>query len=111
MQVQDEHGERQVRVNATTAANDVGVVDLVVVLVKSFHTAEAMGGATALLGPQTLVLSLQNGLGHEDILPRSSAEREYWRAKPMSAVCCWHRVRSELAWRVSTLTSVNWTGN
>jgi len=44
------------------------VVDLVVVLVKSFHTAEAIGGATALLGPQTLVLSLQNGLGHEDIL-------------------------------------------
>ena len=56
------------RVNATTDVNDVGVADLVVVLVKSFHTAEAMAGATALLGPQTLVLSLQNGLGHEDIL-------------------------------------------
>ena len=68
LQVQDERGERQVLVNATTDANDVGVAELVVVLVKSFHTAEAMAGATALLGPQTLVLSLQNGLGHEDIL-------------------------------------------
>ncbi|MFW3894960.1 ketopantoate reductase family protein [Pseudomonas bharatica] len=68
LQVHDERGERQVRVNATSDANDVGVADLVVVLVKSFHTAEAIAGATALLGPQTLVLSLQNGLGHEDIL-------------------------------------------
>ncbi|MGE8323225.1 MAG: ketopantoate reductase family protein, partial [Pseudomonas sp.] len=58
LQVQDERGERQVRVHATRDANDVGVADLVVVLVKSFHTAEAIAGATALLGPQTLVLSL-----------------------------------------------------
>ncbi|MCX2887733.1 MULTISPECIES: ketopantoate reductase family protein [Pseudomonas] len=68
LQVQDERGERSVRVNATTCAEDIGAVDLVVVLVKSFHTADAIAGATALFGPQTLVLSLQNGLGHEDIL-------------------------------------------
>jgi 2-dehydropantoate 2-reductase len=40
------------------------------VLVKSFHTDQAMAGALALMGPQTDVLSLQNGLGHEDILAR-----------------------------------------
>lgn len=66
--VQDTRSERTVRVQAATRAEGIGPVDLVVVLVKSFHTAAAMRGAAALIGPHTLVLSLQNGLGHEDIL-------------------------------------------
>ena len=60
--------DRTVAVHAATTAQPAGVVDLVVVLVKSFHTQQAMQGATSLIGPNTLVLSLQNGLGHEDIL-------------------------------------------
>src|SRR5690349_785022 len=61
-------GERIVRAKAAIDARHVGVVDLVVVLVKSFHTREAMQGAGSLVGPNTVVMSLQNGLGHEDIL-------------------------------------------
>lgn len=68
LQVDDANGSRRVAVRATTEAGDVGVADLVVVLVKSFHTDAAMRGALALVGPGTAVLSLQNGLGHEDIL-------------------------------------------
>ncbi len=61
-------GERRVAVNAATACTEVGTVDLVIVLVKSFHTRDAIAGATALIGAHTVVLSLQNGLGHEDVL-------------------------------------------
>jgi len=61
-------GERRVAVNATTRCAEVGVVDLVIVLVKSFHTREAIAGAAPLIGEHTVVLSLQNGLGHEDVL-------------------------------------------
>jgi len=61
-------GERVVEVKAATDARGLGVVDLVIVLVKSFHTGEAMLAAKSLVGPETVVLSLQNGLGHEDIL-------------------------------------------
>lgn len=64
----EEDIERSVRINATAHAEEVGPVDLLVVLVKSFATREAIAGATALVGPQTVVLSLQNGLGHEDLL-------------------------------------------
>ncbi|MDO8774806.1 MAG: 2-dehydropantoate 2-reductase [Burkholderiaceae bacterium] len=64
--------DRTVQVRAATSAQgvsmDTGMVDLVIVLVKSFHTGEAMASATTLIGPDTMVLSLQNGLGHEDIL-------------------------------------------
>jgi 2-dehydropantoate 2-reductase len=61
-------GERRVQVQAATHAEGVGPVDLVIVLVKSFQTREAIAGAKALIGERTVVLSLQNGLGHEDIL-------------------------------------------
>ncbi|SAL61481.1 ketopantoate reductase family protein [Caballeronia humi] len=66
--VDDADGSRYVKVRATTQAAEVGAVDLVVVLVKSFHTDSAMRSALGLIGPDTLVLSLQNGLGHEDVL-------------------------------------------
>lgn len=54
--------------HATCDPAEVGVADLVIVLVKSFHTREAMTAALGVVGPRTAVLSLQNGLGHEDIL-------------------------------------------
>lgn len=60
--------DRTVAVRAATMAQPVGTVELVIVLVKSFHTAEAMQAAMSLLAPGTTVLSLQNGLGHEDVL-------------------------------------------
>uniref|UniRef100_UPI00334108E2 ketopantoate reductase family protein n=1 Tax=Castellaniella defragrans TaxID=75697 RepID=UPI00334108E2 len=68
LRLRDHDGERRVRIPATTSAAQVGPVGLVILLVKSFHTREAMDQAAPLLGPETLVLSLQNGLGHEDIL-------------------------------------------
>jgi 2-dehydropantoate 2-reductase len=68
LQVDDANGSRHVRVRAATSAAEVGAADVVIVLVKSFHTEEAMRGAPQLIGPDTAVLSLQNGLGHEDVL-------------------------------------------
>jgi 2-dehydropantoate 2-reductase len=60
--------DRTVRVKARTSADGIGAADLVVVLVKSYHTREAIANAPALVGPDTVVMSLQNGLGHEEIL-------------------------------------------
>jgi len=64
--------ERTVTVRATTDCRDIaaagGPVDLLIVLVKSFHTESAIASALPIVGPRTTVLSLQNGLGHEDVL-------------------------------------------
>jgi 2-dehydropantoate 2-reductase len=54
--------------NAQEIASKTGSIDFIVVLVKSFHTHEAITSATSIIGPKTVVLSLQNGLGHEDVL-------------------------------------------
>jgi 2-dehydropantoate 2-reductase len=60
--------DRVVSIRAAIPPEAGGPVDLVIVLVKSFHTAEAVKAAIGLVGPATTVFSLQNGLGHEDVL-------------------------------------------
>ena len=60
--------DRTVAARAVVAAAGQAPVDCVIVLVKSAQTHDAVSAATALIGPDTCVLSLQNGLGHEDIL-------------------------------------------
>ena len=46
----------------------IGFADLVIVLVKSFHTRQAVEDAASIIGPDTMVMSIQNGLGHEEII-------------------------------------------
>ncbi len=60
--------DRTVPARAATSALGQPPVDCVIVLVKSAQTREAMAASVSLLGADTTVLSLQNGLGHEDIL-------------------------------------------
>ncbi|MBP2637619.1 MAG: 2-dehydropantoate 2-reductase [Firmicutes bacterium] len=43
-------------------------VDVVIILVKGFHTVAAVNGARGLFREDTIVCSLQNGIGNEDIL-------------------------------------------
>ena len=59
-------GDRTVRVNATGDARDAGPCDLVIIATKAMHVAAAAEGAKALLKPDTVVLSIQNGLGGPD---------------------------------------------
>ena len=66
--MQDGDAERRVVVRASTSVEGLPPADLVIVLVKSFHTRSAIEGARSIVGPETVVVSLQNGLGHEEIL-------------------------------------------
>jgi 2-dehydropantoate 2-reductase len=73
LRLDDGERRRNVEVKATVgplvAATDRGVaVDLVIVLVKSFDTAAAIDAARAIVGPETVVLTLQNGVGCEDTI-------------------------------------------
>jgi 2-dehydropantoate 2-reductase len=64
----DDGVERSVMVRAATACADLEAMDLVIVLVKSLDTRRAIEAAGPIVGPDTVVMSLQNGLGHEDEL-------------------------------------------
>ena len=51
-----------------TGVEGIAPVDLLVVLVKSYDTRDALAAAAPVVGPDTTILSLQNGLGQEDII-------------------------------------------
>ena len=61
-------GEEAVPVRATTSMDDVGPVDLLIVLVKAQQTENVMRTAGSLLAHGAAVLSLQNGIGNEDVI-------------------------------------------
>lgn len=61
-------GVTTVKVRAAASPEGLEPFDLVIVLVKSFDTRSALEGARSLVGPHTAILSLQNGLGHEDVI-------------------------------------------
>ncbi|HEY8907942.1 MAG TPA: 2-dehydropantoate 2-reductase, partial [Rhodoferax sp.] len=54
--------------DCTEIAASSGTVDLIIVLVKSFHTREVIESALSIIGENTVVMSLQNGMGHEQVL-------------------------------------------
>ena len=66
LRVEGASGDRTVAMEATTDAREVGTVELVVVATKAYDVAQAARAAEPLLGPETLVLTIQNGLGSAD---------------------------------------------
>ncbi len=61
-------GDIVARPKATTRTEDIGTAELVIVFVKSTATAKAAGTAAGLLGPDTAVLTLQNGYGNAEAI-------------------------------------------
>ena len=66
-------GNRTVRIHATTEPEKVGPCDLVIVATKAMDVEQAAGAARPLIGPDTAVLSIQNGLGGQ--LARACQEK------------------------------------
>ena len=64
----DADGRTTVEVEAVTSTAGLRPPDLLVVLVKSFDTRVAMESAAHLIGDDTLILTLQNGVGCEEII-------------------------------------------
>ena len=66
LHVEGASGDRTVRLQATSDPGEVGAVDLVVVATKARDVEAAAERARPLLGPETVVVPIQNGLGSAD---------------------------------------------
>ena len=65
LRLEDKSGLAQtIRLPATDKPSEVGVVELVLVFVKCYHTEAAVSNALPMIGPDSVVLSLQNGWGN-----------------------------------------------
>lgn len=63
-------GDRTVPLHATTNAAEAGVCDLVIIATKAMHVEQAAQASKAIVGPDSVVLSIQNGLGGPDTAAR-----------------------------------------
>jgi 2-dehydropantoate 2-reductase len=61
-------GEIRTHPKASTSPDDVGIMDIVYVFTKAHHTGSAAAIAARLSGPETTVVSLQNGWGNSDVI-------------------------------------------
>ena len=61
-------GNWQAKVKVTAQPQEIGAADLVIICVKSYDTKEAAVAAKPLLGDNTRVLTLQNGIGNIEII-------------------------------------------
>jgi 2-dehydropantoate 2-reductase len=60
--------ERLYRVRAVLPGEEKEAQDLIILFTKAYITREALAANRNLIGKDTLILTLQNGAGHEDIL-------------------------------------------
>ena len=79
-----------VRVPATSDPHDVGPVDLVLFTVKTYHNAAAIPAIRPLVGPNTAVLTLQNGVECHlqlaaELGPGHALPGAYWSASSVQS--------------------------
>ena len=60
----------RIRVAAARAADVAVAPDLIIIFTKTLHSEAALESARGFIGGETVLLSLQNGLGNEDIMAR-----------------------------------------
>ena len=64
------------QISGSLSAQEIGAVDLVIVGLKTISNHHLIDLVRPLLGPETAILTLQNGLGNEDLLAEAfGAER------------------------------------
>ncbi len=61
-------GNWQAKVNVTADAGKIVNADLIIICVKSYDTKDAVSGAKPVIGENTQVLTLQNGIGNIEII-------------------------------------------
>ncbi len=60
---------------AAYSADELGEMDLVILSVKAMHSSSALMANRRLIGPDTYVMSLQNGSGHEAVMKEFVAQK------------------------------------
>jgi 2-dehydropantoate 2-reductase len=66
LRVEGASGDRVAKLDASTNAADAGICDLVIIGTKAMDVVAAAKSAKPLIGPNTLVQTIQNGLGSAD---------------------------------------------
>ena len=61
-------GDRFIKINATNDPKSISPVDVVIVMCKATALEQALTNAKSIVGDKTVLMSFQNGIGHEAIM-------------------------------------------
>lgn len=70
LKIEEQGGMNVYHPKAVTDSSELGPMDLVILFVKATASETALSQNAGLIGPETRLMTLQNGAGHEDILGR-----------------------------------------
>ncbi len=68
IKIEENDTENIYRPKAVTTTEGLEPVDLIILFVKSLFSRAALSGNKGIIGPDTYVMTLQNGSGHEDLI-------------------------------------------
>lgn len=68
--IEEKGNVQNINVNITTDLSSIGGVDLVLLFVKTYQTEKALQDSLPLRGEKTIFLTLQNGLGNEELISK-----------------------------------------
>ena len=63
-------GDRIIKIKATTEPAKLNTVDAIIIMCKSTALEKALVGAKNIIGEKTVLMSFQNGIGHETIMSK-----------------------------------------
>lgn len=66
--IKEKDGERCFKVSATTKPGEIGAADLIIIFVKTYDSEKVLESCREIIGENTILMSLQNGLGNEKAL-------------------------------------------
>ena len=58
----------KIKINVTSESKEIGVADLIIICVKSYDTDSAVKAVKEIIGNETAVLTLQNGIGNIQVI-------------------------------------------
>ncbi len=75
IRIEEKETHWQIAVKSSADANDFGKADVIFICTKAYDTAEAVKQLPGLTTPDTIVVSLQNGIGNSEIIAQQTAGR------------------------------------
>ena len=69
-------GDRIIKIKATIEPNKLNEVDAVIIMCKATALEKALLGAKNIIGEKTVLMSFQNGIGHEAIMSKIAGKEK-----------------------------------
>ena len=63
-------GDRFIKIKATIDPKSLGTVDVIIIMCKATALEQALSNAKNIIGDKTVLMSFQNGIGHEAIMQK-----------------------------------------